>query len=453
MCEVNCRRKCYNIVMKPIKKLAKKIIPQRSIDALHYPEAKIYARKHKHPSSHMIIIGVVGSKGKTTTANMIWAVLSASGAKVGQIGTANIRIGDKEELNKYHMTMPGAPAMQKILAQMKTAGCKYVVMEVPSEAQTQWRHVGINFDMLVFTNVEREIMASHRNSMDVLHQHNKRVFTAMAKSKPKVVDNQEIPKTIIANNDSPDHKAYMNFDVDVTATFSTNKPSDYWAKDIVSDGNGVDLVLSGQKYHTNILGSINAENAAAAIAVGKELGLSTKTIQTGLAALKTIPGRMEPIDEGQNFTVLVDYAHSPASMDALMHSALKMAKGKIITLLGAEGGGRDVEKRPILGRIVGKYSTIVVITNVDPYEDNPQTIIDDIARGARENDEKIDEKDLFCIEDRRAGIRKALTLAAKNDLVLITGKGAEQSIVINGKSRPWDDRKVVREELKKIVKK
>ena len=133
-----------------------------------------------------------------------------------------------------------------------------------------------------------------------------------------------------------------------------------------------------------------------------------------------------------------------------MKSAKAMARGKIITLLGAEGGGRDIEKRPILGRLAAKASNYIVITNVDPYEDDPTRIIEDVAIGARKAG-KTGEKDLFYIEDRRAGIRKALKLANKNDLVLITGKGAEQSIVINGKSTPWDDRKVVREELEKLV--
>jgi UDP-N-acetylmuramyl-tripeptide synthetase len=397
----------------------------------------------------MIVIGLVGSKGKTTTSNMIWAVLSATGEKVGQIGTANIRIGNKEELNKYHMTMPGAPAMQSILSKMKAAGCKYVVMEVPSEAQTQWRHIGINFDVLVFTNVEREIMASHKNSMEVLHQHNKRVFAAMAKAKRKVVDGKKVPKIIIANEDSKYAKAYMNFAVEKKVTFSTNAQSDYRAENIVSKQSGVDFNVHKQKFHINILGAINAENAVAAIAVGNALGLSQNAIYKGLASLKTIPGRMEVIDEGQNFSVLVDYAHSPASMEALMKSAKSLSKGKIITLLGAEGGGRDVEKRPIMGKLAGASSDYLVITNVDPYEENPQTILDNIAKGAHQAG-KIDEKDLFIIEDRRAGIRKALKLATKNDLVLITGKGAEQSIVINGQSQPWDDRLVVHEELIKI---
>ncbi len=440
--------------MKPIKKAIRKATPQSLVNTLHYPEAVWHARSQGHPAESMIMIGIVGSKGKTTTANMLWAVLSASGAKVGQIGTANIRIGDREQLNKYHMTMPGAPTLQKILAAMKRAGCKYVVMEVPSEGQTQWRHVGINFDMLVFTNVETELMAAHRNSMKILHKHNQRVFTAMSKAPRKVIAGQEVPKIIIANADAPDSKQYLAHKADKKATFSVKRPSDYKVENIKSTGTGVDFTINSISYHIHIMGAINALNAAGAIAAGGELGIKSSDMQKGLAGLKIVPGRMEIIDEGQDFTAIVDYAHTPASMQALMDSVreLKPSGAKIITLLGAEGGGRDVAKRPILGEIAAHSSNFVIICNVDPYDDAPRPIIEDIAKGA-EGAGKVRGQNLFCIEDRRAGIRKALALASTGDIVLITGKGAEQSIVIGGVKSSWDDRKVVREELQKFSKK
>lgn len=434
-----------------MKKLIRKLIPKSALDNLHYAESLHYARRHGHPTEKMVVIGIVGSKGKTTTANMIWAALSASGAKVGLIGTANIRVGAKEEMNKYHMTMPGAPAMQKILAGMKKAGCGYVVMEVPSEAQTQWRHIGINFDVLVFTNVEREIMASHRGSMEVLHQHNKRVFSAMQKSAKKIIAGKIISKIIITNADSNDSKAYSDFGVDKIATYSVDAASNYQAKNIKSSAKGVNFTIGQDRYHINLPGSINASNAAAAVAVASELGVEAATISKGLSDLGGVPGRMERIEAKQPFTVMVDYAHSPASMKTLMASAHDIVKdgAKVITLLGSEGGGRDIAKQPIMGEIAGKGSDYVIVSNVDPYEDDPATIIEGVAKGVRKAGLK-DDKNLFCIEDRRAGIAKALSIASKGDLVLITGKGAEQSIVIGGVSSPWDDRKVVREELKKL---
>lgn len=179
--------------------------------------------------------------------------------------------------------------------------------------------------------------------------------------------------------------------------------------------------------------------------------MSPANIQKGFDDLQTVAGRFETIDQGQPFTVIVDYAHTQASMQALMDSASTMRSkaGKIIVLLGAEGGGRDVAKRPQLGKIAAKAADYVIVSNVDPYNDDPTDILEDVAGGA-ELAGKARGDNLFIIEDRREGIRKSLQLASKGDLVLITGKGAEQSIVIHGKSSPWDDRKVVREELDKL---
>ncbi len=442
----------YNDSMiKQIKTALRPLIPREALNKYHYPEARAAQLKFRNPSANMVVIGVVGSKGKTTTANMIWAALSADGSKVGQIGTANIRIGSKEELNRHHMTMPGAFILQGYLRRMADAGCTHVVLEVPSEGQTQFRHVGINFDVLVFTNVTREIMAAHRNSMEVLHQHNKRVFTQMAKSKHKIIAGKRIPKLIIANADAQDAPAYSGFKADQKISYGVQANSDYKAIDIKPTNQGVDFKVNAHPYHLSILGTINVINAAAAIATAFALGKDGDTIATGLSELGVIPGRMEVIDEGQGFSVIVDYAHEQVSMQALMDgaAAMKHKGGKVITLLGAEGGGRDVEKRPAIGAIAAKGSDYVIICNVDPYNDPPMRIIEDIARGATEAGAKLG-KDMFCIEDRREAIAKALSLAKKGDMVLITGKGSEQSMVVGDKKIPWDDRDVVREELKKL---
>lgn len=441
--------------IKQIKNTLRPLIPREALNRYHYPEARLAQLKHKNPSEKMIVIGVVGSKGKTTTSNMIWAALSADGSKVGQIGTANIRIAGHEELNKHHMTMPNAFILQGYLKRMLAAGCKYVVMEVPSEGQTQYRHVGINFDVLVFTNVTREIMAAHRNSMEVLHQHNKRVFVQMARGKHKILGGKRIPKIIIANSDAHDAPAYSGFKADQKISYSIKSNSDYKAIDVKASNKGIDFKVNGHPYHLDILGTINVINAAGAIATAFALGKDADAIAKGLTTLGAIPGRMEVINEGQDFTVIVDYAHEQVSMQALMDganamkSSLKGNRAKIITLLGAEGGGRDVEKRPDMGAIAAKGSDTIIICNVDPYNDDPMQIIHDIAKGAEEAGAKLD-KDMFCIEDRRKAIAKALKLAKKNDIVLITGKGSEQSMVIGGKKIDWDDRDVVREELKKL---
>lgn len=436
---------------KTIKKRLRPLTPKPLMNAFHYGESRTAQLIHRNPTARLIVIGIVGSKGKTTTANMIWSALQATDSKSGLIGTANIRIGQQERLNPYHLTMPGAFVLQKIFSEMVAAGCKYVVLEVPSEGQTQYRHVGIHFDVLVFTNVTEELMAPHKFRMDILHKHNKRVFSQTARQEPKQLAGKEMAPMIVANADSEHMTAYTNFPIEKKVSYSIKSKSDYQASSIKTSKDGTDFVVRGVDYHINIVGPINVINATAAVAVARELGVLPGQIEQGFRSLESIPGRMEAIDEGQGFTVFVDYAHEEAGMQTLMESALAMKSksSKIIVLLGAEGGGRDKKKRPIMGQIAGKVADYVVLSNVDPYEDAPLPILEDIAKGSERANKKRN-KDLFLIEDRRAGIHKALELAHKNDLVFITGKGAEQTIVIDGKSKPWDDRKVVREELKKL---
>ncbi len=436
---------------KTLKKVVQPIVPKSLINFFHYTESIAAAQKYKKPSEQMIVIGIVGSKGKTTTANMLWSILSADGHKVGLIGTANIRYGSKEEMNPYHMTMPGAFVMQKILAKMASMKCKYVIMEVPSEGQTQYRHIGINFDVLVFTNVTKELMAAHDFSMEILHKHNKRVFKRLTHSRRKTIDLARTPKMIIANIDNKHAKDYLIFQADKKLTFGAKSDADYKITDVADTQNGISFDINGMSYKVKILGKINAINAAGAIATASALGANKKAITSGLSKLPTIPGRMEVIEGKQPFTVVVDYAHEQASMTALMNSAkdMKPKGAKVITLLGAEGGGRDSAKRPEMGEICAKGSDIIILSNVDPYEDDPMDIINDIKKGAIKAGAK-EGKSMFIVPDRREGIRKALQLAKKDDLVLITGKGAEQSIVVDGKSSPWDDRKVVLEELEKL---
>ncbi len=436
---------------KLLKKFIQPIVPQSTLNFLHYSESVAATLKYKHPSNQMIVIGVVGSKGKTTTANMLWSILSADGTKVGLIGTANIRYGNKEVLNPYHMTMPGAFILQKILAKFASIKCKYVIMEVPSEGQAQYRHIGINFDALIFTNVTNELMAAHNFNLATLHKHNKRVFNKLSSSKRKTIDLQKPPKIIIANIDSKDAKDYLIFQADMKITFGRSKSANYVLSNELDTPNGISFDTAGTNFKVKILGKINALNATGAIATAISLGVNKTAVKAGLAKLPTIPGRMEVISGKQAFRVIVDYAHEQTSMQALMDSAknMKPSGGKIITLLGAEGGGRDSAKRPDMGKICSKGSDIVILSNVDPYEDDPDTIINDIKVGALQAG-AVENQSMFIVPDRRKGIRQALKLAQKDDLVLITGKGSEQSIVIDGKSSPWDDRKVVREELAKL---
>lgn len=433
-----------------MKRFFKKIIPEQIFLWYHGIWAILGTIRYGFASRKLIVIGVTGTKGKTSTANFIWAVLSAGGEKAGMISTANIRIGEKEILNPYHMTMPGRFLIQKFLRQMLDAGCRFAVVETTSEGLKQYRHLGIYYDIAVFTNLSPEHLPSHGGSFDRYRKEKGKLFQSISKAR-KTISGKKIPKIIIANSENEFASYFLSFPADQKITFGLKSPADVWAEAVQETVSGVSFQVGEAPFHLNILGKFNVLNALPAIIIGRIFGISDEEINRGFDNLRIIPGRMEEINLGQNFRVLVDYAHEKQSITYCLETARAMrgSGGRVIILLGAEGGGRDKTKRPVMGELAAKMADYVVVSNVDPYEDNPAEIAEDIAR-ASEKLGKIRNKDLFVILDRREGIRKALSLGVVGDTVLITGKGAEQSIVIGGKSFPWDDREVVREELGRL---
>ena len=434
-----------------MKRFLKRIIPGRIILLYHGAVSFLGAYWYGFPSRSMIVIGVTGTKGKTSTANFIWAVLARGGYKTGIITTANIRIGEAEAMNEYHMTMPGRAAIHRLMARMLREGCGVAVVETTSEGIKQYRHAGIAYDILVFTNLTPEHLESHGGSFEEYKRTKGEIFGLLATSK-KEFNGKRVEKVIVANRDSEHADYFLGFPADKKITFGFSDVSDIRAEDPEDLPDGVAFNAGGFRYSLRILGQFNIQNALPAIAVGRLLGIPDSAIQEGLLSLSKIPGRMEEIFEGQQFRVFVDYAHEEKSITYVLETARTMCgdAGRIGILLGAEGGGRDKAKRPIMGKLAARLADYVVVTNVDPYEDDPRAILEDIAQSA-ERFGKIRGKDLFVIEDRRAGIQKILSFAKKGDVVLVTGKGAEQSIVIGGVRYPWDDRARVKEELRKLA--
>lgn len=443
-----------------LKSLLKKILPESLFDLYYWCSALAAAFYFGFPSRRMIVIGVTGTKGKTSTADFIWSVLTAGGYKTGMISTAHFRIGEKEFLNQYHMTMPGRFRLQKLLYEMQKAGCTHCVIETTSEGIKQFRHIGIAVDIAVFTNLSPEHLQSHGGSFEEYKKAKGKLFASLAASPRKIIGGKRIPKIIIANFDDPAKDYFLNFSADTKKTFGLSEGADVRAERIRDTDTQVLFSVGAVEYGLHILGRFNVSNALPAIVLGEVFVIPYAAIQKGLGGLRMIPGRMEEIRDGlirrdaqgHNLRVFVDYAHEGKSMAALLEAGRIIAAktgGRVIVLLGAEGGGRDKAKRPVMGKIVGEHADYVVVSNVDPYEDDPKEICEDIARAA-EAVGKRRRENLFVIEDRREGIRKVLSLARSGDAVFITGKGAEQSIIIGGKSVPWDDRVVVRDELRKI---
>lgn len=424
-------------------------LPEKLVSSYHYLVAVAATLYYGFPSKKMVVIGVTGTKGKTSTINFIWSCLMAGGHKTGIISTANIRIGTTEFLNPYHMTMPGRFTLQRLMAEMAREGCTFCIVETTSQGILQHRHNGIDYDIAVFTNLSPEHLEAHGGSFEAYKQTKAKMFAALS-SPVKVIGGKRIEKVSIVNADSEHSQYYLRFKADKKITFALHTTADYVADTIQETNTGVSFRVAGVPFTISVLGAFNVYNALPAIIISRFVGVSDSLIAQGLAGLATIPGRMEIIDEGQPFTVIVDYAHERVSMTNVLETARHMKKAKeqkTIVVLGAEGGGRDKAKRPIMGQLAATLAEYVVVTTVDPYEDDPKQILEDIATSAEENG-KVRGENLFVIEDRRIGIRKALSLAAAHDIVVVTGKGAEQSMIIKGQQIAWDDRQVVREELK-----
>jgi len=429
--------------------LVRSLVPRQLVGVYHLILAYTGAFLYGFPARRMTVIGVTGTRGKTTTANYLWAILTSAGFKVGLTGTANIRVGDTERVNPYHMTMPGRFVMQKLLAEMRRAGCEIAIVETPSEGVEQHRHRGIAYDAVVLTSLYPEYLEVHGWDFGRCKRMMETIFASLHRMPRKKLRGTPVPKTIAVNADAEGHEPFLNHPADKKITYGLRRGADLTATDIVPSADAVRFSVKGHAYELRLPGSFNVGNALGAIAVADALGIPTETIRRGIASLTSVPGRMEPIVAGQAFRVFVDYAHDGPSMEAVLTAARTMRDRpdeRIIVLLGAEGGGRDKKKRPVMGRLAGELADQMVVTNVDPYEDDPVPILEDIAEEA-ERYGKTRGETLHVIEDRRAGIQKALALAKPGDLVFITGKGAEQSMVVGGTTFPWDDRTVVREEL------
>lgn len=428
-----------------LKKIIKKFLPRSFLSTYHFFLAKLANWFFLFPSNKIVVIGVTGTNGKTTTANLISQLFECLGYKTGLTSTVNFKIGYQERLNDKKMTMLGRFQTQKILYQAARAGCQYAIIETSSQGIEQWRHSGINYDVVVFTNLTPEHIEAH-GSFENYRAQKEKLFEHLAKSRRKKIRGKVVPKIIIANADDEEIFRLKKYHSDKFISYGFVNKADYQGSDLRTAGGLASFKFAGQEINTQLLGEFNAYNVLASLAVINALGLPAD--QVSACRVGGVPGRQEMINQGQNFKVMIDYAPEPASLEKLYQALGSLPRRKLIHILGSTGGGRDQARQPFLGRLAGQNADVVIVTNEDPYDDDPQTIIDRVAKGAEQAGKKINQN-LFKILDRREAIAKAISLAQKDDLVLITGKGAEQAIcVANGKKIPWDDRRVTRELIK-----
>lgn len=394
----------------------------------HYLQAAIATHKYHHPARQLHVIGVTGTNGKTTTCFMIWQMLRQSGYKVGLMTTVAYGVNKlKPELG--HMTTVDAATLNHRIDELAKQGIEYLVLEVTSHALVEYRTLGIPFEVAVFTNLTHEHLDYHK-TID-------RYRAAKGKLFKKA-------KFSILNADDPATKYYSTISQDYI-TYGI-KHGQNRATDVKLGINGVKYSLGDIIIETNIPGEFNVYNSLAAALVGKHYGLTPQQISEGIKSLDNVEGRMNIIDEGQPFTVIVDYAHAPDALEKVFES-IKNHKGRIISVHGG-AGRRDPSTRPIRGRILAKYSDIVIITEDDSRDEDPASIAAAFIEGAKKQGKTLD-KDLFLELDRRKAIKLALEKAKPGDVVLVLGKGHEKSILRADGPHEFNDTKVVRELLKK----
>ena len=447
-----------------IKEIIKKFLPKSFLLFYHKVLAYLADFFYNHPSSKLIVIGVTGTAGKSTTVNLIGKILEEAGLKVGLTTTMNFKIGEKEWINKTKMTMPGRFFMQKILKEMVKANCQYAIIETSSEGILQFRHLGIDYDIAVFTGLHPEHIEAH-GSFENYKKTKGKLFEKLEKRKEKFIDGKRIKKVIVVNLDDENADYFLSYKADEYYGYSLNSKSQisnpkkiqnlkikiFKAENIKLADDGSSFTVDGVDFKINLLGEFNIYNCLASIAVALSQNIDLKICQRALEKIKFLPGRMEIVVE-KPFKVIVDYAHTPKELENVYQFVkfkLKNQKSKIIGVLGSAGGGRDKWKRPVLGEIASQYCDFIILTNEDPYDEDPDQILSEIKTGILNSQFPI--SNLFEILDRREAIRKAISLAKENDIVIITGKGSEPWIcVAHGKKIPWDDRKVVKEELTKL---
>lgn len=412
----------------------KRLIPTPLFKALqppyHFVFSVLGALWYRFPSKEITVIGVTGTKGKSTVVELVNALLEADGRRTAVAGTIRFKIGEKSERNLYKMTMPGRFFVQKFLRDAVNAGCEVAVLEMTSEGVKQYRHKFIHLDALVFTNLSPEHIESH-GSYEKYIAAKLQLARALEESKKR-------PRYMIANSDDEQGSAFLAADVEQKLGFSLKELELYTLnKDDIS------LVYDGNTLRAPLVGLFNVYNVLAAVKAARAFGVPWKTITAALADLAPIKGRVErfksPKGAKRKITAVVDYAHTPDSLEKLYKAFEKEQK---VCVLGNTGGGRDTWKRPEMGRIAEQYCERIILTNEDPYDEDPDKIVADMARGVE------DETKVSIIMDRRKAIHTALKEAPDGSVVLISGKGTDPYIMgPHNTKMPWSDAKVVQQEL------
>ena len=417
--------------MKQIKRFLSQLIPQVAKNyGYHLPLAVFANLAFNFPSRSLSVIGVTGTNGKTTTTKLIAAILAEGGKRIAYATTIEYGIGEKRWTNASKFTTSSAWQLQRFLSEAKRAGCTHVVLETSSHSLDQFRIWGIPYAVAVITNVTREHLDYHK-TMEAYRAAKRKLFTGV--------------KIAVVNADMERPEEFFINEPGKTVVYSTKDTNaGVVASEIELDLSGTRFLALGQSFKLRLPGLFNVENALAAIATGQALGIDTETMRQALASVPGVSGRMELVPNDRRLDILIDYAVTPDSFEKLYQAVkpMQIPGTRIIHVFGA-CGERDRGKRPIMGGIASEHADIIILTNEDPYHENPERIIDEIEAGVT----KKKDETYFRIFDRREAIRRAITIAEEGDMILVTGKGAEETMAFGDKRVPWKERAIIEEIL------
>jgi UDP-N-acetylmuramoyl-L-alanyl-D-glutamate--2,6-diaminopimelate ligase len=444
-------------------------VPQLVVSAVRPALAHAAGWWSGDPSHKLGVVGVTGTDGKTTTSFLAVAALEAAGVSSGLIGTVETKVGETRERHEAHVTTPGAPELQATLRAMAANGNAAAVLETTSHALELERVLGVAYDAAIFTNLTHEHLDLH-GTFERYRAAKLRLFAALASgpvNPAKTVAGRPWPKLAIVNRDDPSASWFEAVAREAGArvlTYGTDPAADVRATAVEEDASRLRVRYSApagdgdggrdagarreDRLELRLAGRFNVHNALAVVALGVGLGLDPAAVRAGLEAVQGVPGRMERIEAGQPFGVIVDYAHSPASLQGVLDLLAPVAAargGGLIAVFGS-AGERDTAKRAVMGRVAGERCRLVVAADEDPRGEDPASIVDEIVRGA-ESAGRRRGVDVLGIPDRREAVAAALERARPGDVVLLAGKGHEPSILYADHAIPWDEAAVAREAL------
>jgi UDP-N-acetylmuramoyl-L-alanyl-D-glutamate--2,6-diaminopimelate ligase len=434
---------------QPLKELS---VPYLQVEDTRLALAQLSSAFNGHPARKMTIIGVTGTDGKTTTTNLIYSILRAAGFKAGMISTVNAIIGNEVIDTGFHVTTPEAPMVQQLLARMLQEGNTHVVLEATSHGLDQKRVAECEFDLAVITNITHEHLDYHGN-YEKYFESKTQLIRDLAKTGKKAGGN---PRLAVLNYDDISYTPIQKLLDDKSLStikrivYSCKEPADFYATDNSTSSAGIAFLIHFRKEQcmlkSPMIGAYNAANILAAFTACVEgLGISPEDAVRGIASMPPVPGRGERIDLGQDFTAIVDFAHTPNALKVSLENARQLTRGRVIAVFGS-AGLRDRAKRRMMAETSIQLADVTILTAEDPRTEKLEDILAEMADAARQQGGE-EGKNFLCVPDRGEAIRQAVKMTRQGDLVIACGKGHEQSMCFGTTEYPWDDRIVMKAAL------